>query len=228
MGLSTVLRLPPSQPPRHLREPRQAPVSRGRLYPLITNGDTTAQPSAPRALTDTPALPCCWLRPRRRRRTPAGSRPRRRGEEPSRSAAGGSSEAGPGPPRCGGAEEEEVEEGPGCSPTGSTGRGPQAPLPGRGAVRPSAGHLRRWQQHGHLRHLDEAQAVVDADTQPPLLHRQRAAGGPGAHLPGGQEGSGTDQQRPCAHTRPQSRDLPYRSGKPAPRGALHGSGPGAQ
>lgn len=79
-------------------------------------------------------------------------------------------------------KEEEEEEGSAAAQCAAHGGEHGQPSPGCGAIGPAAGHVRCWQQHSHLWCLDEAQAVVDADTQPPLLHPQRAAGRPGAHL----------------------------------------------
>lgn len=73
------------------------------------------------------------------------------------------------------------------------------PLPVRGVGALSPGHLSCWLQDGHLRGLDEAQPVVHTNTQPPLLHAQRAA-----NLllrPGEMGGTGTENSRAhiCPH-----------------------------
>lgn len=97
--------------------------------------------------------------------------------------------------------EEEEKEGSAAAQCAAHGGEHGQPSPGCGAVGPAAGHICCWQQHSHLWRLDEAQAVVDTDTQPPLLHPQRAASRPGAHLQ--HQGDKGVRDRPTAALHPQ-------------------------
>lgn len=91
-----------------------------------------------------------------------------------------------------------------------------SPLPGCGAGQPWAAAPRRLRhQHGHVRRLDEAQAVVDANVQPSLPNRQRVTVRHGIGLQQADKGAAGSPHRALSAAGPEDRTAvsttaPYR------------------